>query len=384
MAPRPEYVNDSIQQALGRLLHQEYTRQFWLLQIGGWLGLSVVGFFSLNLWYNQPRLYYLGHTLLQSVIGLFLSWPLRSIYRRVWSLAPTPRLIVITCSVLVFSLVWAALRLVLFGYMTGETGLWSDFGGWLYPSLFIFLCWTALYHGIKYYRLAELEHMALQDMAAAKNREAFKAAQARSSAREAELTMLRYQLNPHFLFNTLNAIQSLVTSRRNERASEMISALSDFLRYSLYIDSQDAVTVADEFRAIERYLEIEQARFGDRLCVSIQLAPEAADESVPSLLLQPLVENAIKHAVSKSERPALLEIAAFCDRGFLELQVSDSGSGRTDCSPIDDSGVGLRNIRQRLDGFYGANASLSHVRRVDGGVTAAVRIPMMGRAAAVA
>jgi LytS/YehU family sensor histidine kinase len=318
------------------------------------------------------------------VIGLFLSWPLRSIYRRVWSLAPAPRLIVITWSVLVFSLVWAALRLVLFGYMTGETGLWSDFGGWLYPSLFIFLCWTALYHGIKYYRLSELEHMALQDMAAAKNREAFKAAQAQSSAREAELTMLRYQLNPHFLFNTLNAIQSLVTSRRNDRASEMLSALSDFLRYSLYTDSQDAVTVADEFRAIERYLEIEQARFGDRLSVSIQLAPEAADEPVPSLLLQPLVENAIKHAVSKSERPALLEIAAFCDRGFLELQVSDSGSGKADSGPIDDSGVGLRNIRQRLDGFYGVNASLSHIRRADGGVTAAVRIPMVGRAAAVA
>jgi len=384
MGTHPERVNDSIQQALGRLLHQEYTRQFWLLQIGGWLGLSVVGFFSLNLWYNQPGLYYLGHTLLQSVIGLFLSWPLRSIYRRVWSLAPAPRLIVITWSVLVFSLVWAALRLVLFGYMTGETGLWSDFGGWLYPSLFIFLCWTALYHGIKYYRLTELEHMALQDMAAAKNREAFKAAQAQSSAREAELTMLRYQLNPHFLFNTLNAIQSLVTSRRNDRASEMLAALSDFLRYSLYTDSQDAVTVADEFRAIERYLEIEQARFGDRLSVSIQLAPEAADESVPSLLLQPLVENAIKHAVSKSERPALLEIAAFCDRGFLELQVSDSGSGKAGSGPIDDSGVGLRNIRQRLDGFYGVNASLSHIRRADGGVTAAVRIPMIGRAAAVA
>lgn len=384
MGPGPERVNDSIQQALRRLLHQEYTRQFWLLQIGGWLSLSVVGFFSLNLWYDQPGLYYLGHTLLQSVIGLFLSWPLRAIYRRVWDLRPTPRLVVIVGSVLLFSLLWAAMRLVLFEYMTGETNLWADFGGWLYPSLFIFLCWTALYHGIKYHRLSELEHMALQDMAAAKNREAFKAAQARSSAREAELTMLRYQLNPHFLFNTLNAIQSLVTSRRNERASEMISALSDFLRYSLYVDSQDTVTVADELRAIERYLEIEQARFGDRLRVTVQLHPEAADETVPSLLLQPLVENAIKHAVSRSETASQLEIAAFCDRGFLELRVSDSGSGQMPCGAIDESGVGLRNIRQRLEGFYGASARLSHTHRSDGGVTASVRIPIVGKAAAVA
>jgi len=384
VGPNPERVNDSIQQLLGRLLHREHTRQFWLLQIGGWLGLSVVGFFSLNLWYNQPDLHYLGHTLLQSVLGLCLSWPLRSIYRRVWLMEPAPRLFMILCSVLGFSFVWAVLRLLLFGYMTGESGLWADFGGWLYSSIFIFLCWTALYHGIKYYRLSELEHTALQDMAAARNREAFKAAQARSSAREAELTMLRYQLNPHFLFNTLNAIQSLVTSRRTEQASEMISALSDFLRYSLYTDSQHAVTVADEFRAIERYLEIEQARFGDRLSVSLRLDPEVAEEPVPSLLLQPLVENAIKHAISKSEAPALLESVGFADRGFVELQVSDSGAGKGVSGSIDESGVGLRNIRQRLDGFYGASASLSHVRRSDGGVSALIRIPRLGRAAAVA
>jgi len=381
MVPSTQVVNDSIQQVLGRLLHHRYSRQFWLLQIGGWLGLSVVGFFSLNLWYNQPELYYLGHTLLQSVLGLLISWPLRTIYRRIWSLDPRLRLTLIIASVLVFSSIWAAIRLVLFQYMTGEGDLWTDFGGWLYPSIFIFLCWTALYHGFKYYRLAELEHSALQDMAAAKNREAFKAAQARSSAREAELTMLRYQLNPHFLFNTLNAIQSLVTTRQSEKASQMIASLSDFLRYSLYTDSLDPVTVADEFQALERYLEIEQARFRDRLFVSIHLAPEAAGELMPSLLLQPLVENAIKYAVSRSEGASRIELTALCHGGFLELSVQDSGDGSGRPPAIDDSGVGLRNIRQRLDGFYGVGAALSHVRRPDGGVTATVRIPIFAKAA---
>jgi len=384
MGPGPERVNETLQQAFGRLLHHEYSRQFWLLQAGGWLALAVIGFFSLNLWYNQPGLYYLGHTLLQSVLGLLLSWPLRSIYRRAWYMPARSRLLVIAASVLVFACLWAALRLALFSYMTGETELWSDFGGWLYPSIFIFLCWTALYHGLKYYRLAELEYSALQEMAAERNREAFKAAQARSAAREAELTMLRYQLNPHFLFNTLNALQSLVINRRGERASQMIDALSDFLRYSLYTDPHSMVTVADEFRAIERYLEIEQARFGDRLSVSLQLSPEAADEPLPSLLLQPLVENAIKHAITKSEAPSRLVIEAFCSRGFLELRVSDSGCGQADSAAIEDSGVGLRNIRQRLDGFYGAAAKLSHLRRPDGGVTASVQIPAIGRAASVA
>ncbi|MEO1081657.1 MAG: histidine kinase [Pseudomonadota bacterium] len=376
MGSKPESVNESIQHALGRLLHHEYSRQFWLLQIGGWLGLSVVGFLSLNLWYNQPELGYLGHTLLQSAVGLLVSWPLRPIYRSVWSWSPVARVVAIAVSVLLASSIWAFLRLVLFEYMTGEAGLMSDFGGWLYPSIFIFLCWTALYHGFKYYRLAELEHSALQDMAAAKNREAFKAAQARSSAREAELTMLRYQLNPHFLFNTLNALQSLVASRQTERASQMIASLSDFLRYSLYTDTQDPVTVAEEFLAIERYLEIEQARFRDRLSVSIQISPEAARELIPSMLLQPLVENAIKHAVSKSEEPSRLKIAAFCSGHALELQVSDSGDGSASADPIDDTGVGLRNIRQRLDGSYGAAASLRHERRADGGVTARICIPL--------
>ncbi len=376
MVIEPQRLNDSIQQALGRLLHYEYTRQFWLLQIGGWLGLSVVGFLSLNLWYDQPELGYLGHTLLQSAIGLLLSWPLRPIYRGVWSWSPAARVTAIVVSVLVASSIWAFLRLVLFEYMTGEGNLMSDFGGWLYPSIFIFLCWTALYHGFKYYRLAELEHSALQDMAAAKNREAFKAAQARSSAREAELTMLRYQLNPHFLFNTLNAVQSLVTSRQTESASKMIASLSDFLRYSLYTDTQDPVTVAEEFLAIERYLEIEQARFQDRLSVSIQISPEAARELIPSMLLQPLVENAIKHAVSKSEEKSRLEITAFCNDHVLELQVSDSGDGTEKTDPIDDTGVGLRNIRQRLDGSFGAAARLQHERRPDGGVTARISIPL--------
>jgi LytS/YehU family sensor histidine kinase len=315
------------------------------------------------------------------VLGLLLSWPLRSIYRSVWAWKPAARVAAVTVSVLLFSSAWAVLRLQLFQSMTGEAELWTDFGGWLYPSIFIFLCWTALYHGIKYYRLAELEHSALQTMEAEKDREAKKAAEARSSAREAELTMLRYQLNPHFLFNTLNAIQSLVASRRNESAARMISHLSDFLRYSLYTDSQSPVPVTEELLAIERYLDIERVRFGERLEVSVRMAPDVAYEQIPSMLLQPLVENAIKHAVAPSEDPALLEIEARRRDGFLELHVSDSGNGDDTTRPIRDTGVGLRNIRQRLESTYGSAATLEHVCREQGGMTATVRIPLIAAAA---
>jgi sensor histidine kinase YesM len=376
-----EVPDRSIQSVLGRLLRQRYARQFWLLQFGGWLGLAIVGFFSLNLWYNQPELSYLGHTLLQSAIGLLISWPLRHIYRRIWVLPPAPRLLVMLLAVLVASVLWAVVRLVLFEYMTGESGLWADFGGWLYSSIFIFLCWTALYHGLKYYRLAELEHSALQDMVAARDRAAAQAAEARSTAREAELTMLRYQLNPHFLFNTLNAVQSLVASRRTDEATSMIAALSDFLRFSLYTDAQKLIPVAEEIEAIRQYLQIEQARFRDRLRVRIEVAPDAGHVPVPSMLLQPLVENAIKYAVAPSEGATDLDIHARCSQGFLEVDVSDSGCAEAPRTSINGNGVGLKNIRQRLASIYSAEASLKHIRRDDGGMTARVSIPL-GDAAA--
>ena len=161
----------------------------------------------------------------------------------------------------------------------------------------------------------------------------------------------------------------------------MVARLGDFLRYSLYTDSQSPVTVTEELLAVERYLDIERVRFGERLEVSVSMAPEVAGEYIPSMLLQPLVENAIKHAVAPSEDTALLTIEA-CRRGeFLELRVSDTGSGSEAARPIRDSGVGLRNIRQRLESAYGSAASLEHAYREQGGMTATVRIPTVVAAA---
>ena len=369
-------MNQRIQTMLRRFLQGSTRAQFWLFQIGGWCGLSVVSFFSLNLWYNQPELAYLGHNVLQSLLGMLVSLPLRTVYRRVWDAPIVTRIIVISAAVLLVAAIWTSLRIVLFQIMTGETGLWSDFGGWLFGSIFIFLCWTALYHGFKYYRLSEQEHSALMRMAAERNIAAAKAARAESSAREAQLTMLRYQLNPHFLFNTLNAIQSLVTSRQTERATGMITALSDFLRYSLYTDTQQLVTVEQEVYALERYLQIEQARFGERLVVEIEVSDEALPVLMPSMLLQPLIENAIKYAIAPCEEGGTIRISAYCDGTHLNLEVADSGHDTGDVQKIGMTGVGLNNIRQRLENSYGGDFDFDLRANAHSGISAEIRLPL--------
>jgi sensor histidine kinase YesM len=369
-------VNDGVQSLIGRWHAASDSTQFWWLQLAGWSGLSVISYFSLNLWYNQPHIAYLGHNLSQSALGMLLCWPMRHIFRALWRRPLLLRTVLVALVVLLFASLWAALRLILFQAMTEESGLWPDFGGWLYASIFIFLCWTALYHGIKYYRLAERKHAALMAMAAARNLEAVKAAHAQAAAREAQLEMLRYQLNPHFLFNTLNAVQSLVTSQKTEHATRMIASLSDCLRYSLYSSAQGNVTVAQEFEALERYLEIEQARFGERLRLDIQLQPAASGQMIPCMLLQPLVENAIKYAIAAAESGGNLSIAARCEGGQLCLEVSDSGPGVDDSASLQPGGVGLNNIRSRLQNHYGAAHEFTLAPAAGGGLRALIRVPM--------
>ena len=368
-------MNERIHTVVRGFFKGHYRGQFWLLQFLGWSGLSVISYFSLNVWYNQPDLAYIEHNILQSLLGVLLSWPMRYVFRALWDRALPSRLLLIALTVLVCSGMWAALRLALFEAMTTESGLWSDFGGWLFPSIFIFSCWTALYHVFKYYRQAEREHAALVEMSMARSREAARAATAEATAREAQLTMLRYQLNPHFLFNTLNAVQSLVTSGQTSRATEMIAALSDFLRYSLYLDPDKLVTVEEEINVLRRYLLIEQARFGDRLRVNLAISEDARGCLVPSMLLQPLVENAIKHAIGESEDGGTLSIEACCENGQLKLDVSDTGAGTRLPTP-GPRGVGLRNVHQRLANCYGGNGSLELRPRRSGGVCAEVRVPL--------
>jgi len=200
-------------------------------------------------------------------------------------------------------------------------------------------------------------------------------AEAQSAAQEAQLAALRYQLNPHFLFNTLNAISSMIMSRRNEEAEEMTDRLSSFLRNSLAFDPTELVPIEDELALIEEYLEIEGVRFGERLRVEIDCTGEAGRVPVPGFLIQPLVENAIKYGVARSIDPVTITITALIMGEELMISVADDGIAAPGQGSSGGTGTGLVNVRKRLDVIYGRAARIV-AGPVDTGFAAIIHIPI--------
>lgn len=353
---------------------------FWILNSLGWLGISVLTYVSLSLPYDQFELSYQAHNIGQSILGFMLTVPMRYVFRWVWDWPVTVRMAVGIVVPLLLSALWSVMRLQLFIRMTGAEDLWSDFGGWLFPSIFVFLTWAALYHGIKYYRLLQQERDALLAVETQKRKEALILAEARAQARDAQLRLLRNQLNPHFLFNTLNSVTALINSGRTLDAKAMVGRLSNFLRFSLEAEGEAVVRVAQEVEALKMYLEIEQVRFADRMQIEFAMDSEASDIAVPSLLLQPLAENAVKYAISRSEAGGAIRIAAQLCGPRLVLSVEDSGFGAEDDQRGEDgsrngSGIGLRNTRERLDKLYHGDYVLEVLPSPLGGLSFRIDIP---------
>ena len=362
---------------MAQALYHNTSYQFWLLQLVGWLGLAVISFLSLTLWYDQQQLNYIAHILLQSLLGICVSWPLRPLFHYLWNMKPLRRLISTAVGVLACSILWTGLRISTFMAMTDETGLWADFGGWLFGSIFIFSCWAAFYYGVKYYQLLQEEHETLLKSEAENKEEQLKRSKAETVAHEAQLKMLRYQLNPHFLFNTLNAISALVQINEASKANIMIVQLSDFLRYSLDNDPIRRVSLKDELNALKLYLDIEKTRFGDRLQLDFRADPSAENVRIPSLILQPLAENAIKYAIAPMEEGGKITVIARLDEGYLVIEMIDTGPG-VDVESTSDShtGVGLRNTIDRLHEFYAADYTFRLERAGSQGTRVYMRLPL--------
>jgi Histidine kinase len=206
-------------------------------------------------------------------------------------------------------------------------------------------------------------------------------ADANKAAHQAQLAALRYQLNPHFLFNSLNSISALIVTKRNKDAEAMTDKLSSFLRTSLNADPAELVPLDEELALTEEYLDIESVRFGDRLSVSVHCQADACDALVPSFLVQPLVENAVKHGVARSSAPVEIEIDAEYKEGTLRIVVAN-GVAATDDEALPGSsgaGVGLDNVRNRLQAVFGKRASLT-AGRVGARFVATISIPGARRA----
>ena len=359
------------------LFYRNTNLQFWVLQLVGWFGLSLISFLSLTLWYNQQSPAYIAHTLLQSAMGIIVSWPLRSLFNFFWNDKLIFRLSAAMAGIIGCSLVWTILRIITFMSMTQEEGVWSDFGGWLFGSLLIFLCWVAFYHGIKYYQLLQDEHRNLLQIASDNQLEQLKRSQAETVAHETQLKMLRYQLNPHFLFNTLNAILALVQMNQNDKANTMIVQLSHFLRYSLDNDPIQKVPLRQEIETLKLYLNIQQTRFGDRLQLEFNVSQLCEDIGVPSLILQPLAENAVKYAISPCEAGGKLTVNASVADNYLVIDMIDTGPGiGHEEARIKSSGVGLSNTVDRLQAFYGDNHEFSLDNLDMGGFKVSMKLPL--------
>jgi two-component sensor histidine kinase len=204
-------------------------------------------------------------------------------------------------------------------------------------------------------------------------------AQLQTQLAEAKLSALNAQLNPHFLFNTLNAVSALV-ERDPRGVRRMIARLSELLRYTLDGGSDNEVALAKEIDFLQRYLEIMQIRFEGKLEVEVQVGDDARDALVPSLILQPLVENAVKHGVEKISVAGRIRIAARRETERLVMTVSDNGPGPAKISRLDDAGVGLANISQRLEQLYGSGAALTLAESPSGGTVAQIVMPFRSRA----
>jgi len=196
-------------------------------------------------------------------------------------------------------------------------------------------------------------------------------AQLHASLTNAKLHALELQLQPHFLFNTLNAVSSLVRTKRNDEAVTMIAGLSDLLRYTLDHEGSQRVTVEAEAEMLRRYLEIQRVRFVDRMTFSIEIDDAARRATIPTLILQPLAENAVRHGIARTAAGGAVSVKAFRENGWLRIDVTNTG---TLLHSADSSGLGLRNTRERLRQLYGDKHRFD-LRSCAEGVVASLGVP---------
>ncbi len=341
---------------------------FWLLQLGGW-ALFGAGMFAAGV-SHWPVLYAAVVKTSLTVFGFAASLLLRAAYRELGRRgAPLPATVAaaIPLSYGAAGLWMAPHNLVVASYLAsaraGGTRLatagFPDFSNTIY-FFFVLLCWSALYFGIAAYR----------DLAA--ERERVQRAEARAHA--ARLEALRLQLNPHFLFNALNAISTLIAENRPSEANRMLSRLADFLRSTLERTDTAEVPLSDEIDFACQYLEIEEIRFGERLRVDIAVDPSVESALVPPLILQPLVENAVRHSVLPRSDGGAIAIVAARDEDWLTLGVHDEGPGAG--SRLERrTGIGLADTRQRLEELYGSRAELTLDASARGGLAVSIRLP---------
>ena len=359
-----------------RIGHPEIFRQAVKLTLGVWFFTFILFLMPVVVATGRLPHFVVGLAMVCIAFGILMSLPLYWVASRVHE-RPAPLMVGGTFAAVCFS----ALVFSVFDAITGGTIIQLFMSGHRIPpdivnrtvSNFISFSWL--------YGLLGTIYVILHTHAAMRDRE-LQLAEARTLAQTAQLTALRLQLNPHFLFNTLNAVSSLIVTGRNRQGEAMLSKLCDFLRTALTAETDGATTLGEELEMLQTYLEIEAIRFGDRLSVEFAAADDLLDLPVPSFILQPLVENAIKYAVAPTSEPVMVRVGARRDGSDLLLSVSDNGRSAASAAAgkPNGTGVGLENTRRRLEVLYGRKARLETIA-YDDGFTAVVRLPLAERPA---
>ena len=388
-APRPFFIGDGVEGGMDKLLPSPLQRRlpdlgmavqsilgFWLLYIG-LITLRAVVLMLPDFWDLMAR------RSAAAVFGAFVTFLVYLAMRRTAASSVKVKAIAAALLCLPASLAFAAANYTLFYILkpvddSKMDAMWRGMGpvemalrSIVESSLswyFLFAAWAALYVAMSY---------ATQLRAADR-----RAAMLERQAQDAQLRALRYQINPHFLFNTLNSLSSLVLTERTDTAERMIMNLSTFFRTTLSADPTADVSLEEEIKLQRLYLDIEQIRFPDRLRVVVDVPEPLLSVRVPVLLLQPVIENAVKYGVARSRGAVTIRIAAYEEAGRLHIKVKDDGEVASEPPDTDEggsgtsTGVGMRNVCDRLVARYGVQAGCFHGPDPEGGYTVHVVLPL--------
>jgi len=331
---------------------------FWLSQLIGWSC-----FYALTLVATAPYLKEPG-VFVDNTFWVFVlfaaSWLLRPACRA--SLRRRRPWFILELHALVFAMVLALITAVLVDVVVSgvHANSWSGLPLDFVQNGVVFFLWCNLYFGAhQWYEMSEQRERMLH---------------AESELREAKLNALRYQLNPHFLFNALNAVSTLVLERDSERATRMLSRIGTLLRRTLDEEATAEIPLLQELEFTNQYLEVEQIRLGDRLHVTTEAAPETLVALVPILLLQPLVENAVLHGIAPAVAGGEIVIRSSIDNSRLHLLVKNSGARRNGKTE-NGHGIGLKNCTERLRAIYGNDYRLELNWPNDGGCEVMLDLP---------
>nr|WP_284246645.1 histidine kinase [Thalassotalea insulae] len=343
---------------------EEKNNLFWFVHSAGWFGFALVYYLSSLL--HDLRDIFVVIIFLNAYAGWLFSIPLRYIYRKVWNYKPINIALSVLFTSAITGLLWQIVQNINYweiykhGFRPEQLIYYTKNGLF---SVSIMLSWSVLYFGTKYYQMLQRERQNVLH--------------ANTVAHQAQLKMLRYQLNPHFLFNTLNAISTLILVKENDTANAMVTKLSEFLRYSLDKDPMKKVTLESELQALRLYLDIEKVRFEERLQVAFHVAKDCEQALVPSMILQPLAENAIKYAIAVQEQGGTITVNVDKFGNDLLLELADNGPGAEikNGNLFRENGVGLANSRERLQALYGNDYSLVVANNKPSGVKVNIRMP---------